>query len=447
MNRKNIAWTLVLVLLCSILSGCETKKKKEDNMKAQPVSYEMLMEQWQKQATEETLTCWYTGKTDQAWLENAAAQFEKEYLVKVNLVYYDGISLFEDMNQANQKGEGPDVYLLGNDQLQLAVESGMAEENDWLDTAFWNKHYPEIAKKAITYQNKQYGYPLYFDTYCLVYDANLLETAPASIDDILSFLDEYEDTGSTKAVFRWDVADPYINSMFIASYANLFGENGDIPTEFKVNDEKCVATMEYFQSLSAYLWMDKNNISHDTITNRIKNGTLVLGLCKSDILPTLYEMQAVNENAAQTKDESKDESEETQDSTAVTATNYQVSYVPSLTQEMSSTTFSTTYSAFVNPYGKDNGLGNMFGMYLSLTCASSQYEGNGKLPVVNQKDKFDSMQTVVYSQYLNSKPVPKVMVLGDYLMESGIAFDAIWSGENAQEQLDKLQQTMEEKIK
>ena len=156
MNRKNIAWMLVLVLLCSILSGCETKKKKEDNMKAQPVSYEMLMEQWQKQATEETLTCWYTGKTDQAWLENAAAQFEKEYLVKVNLVYYDGISLFEDMNQANQKGEGPDVYLLGNDQLQLAVESGMAEENDWLDTAFWNKHYPEIAKKAITYQNKQY---------------------------------------------------------------------------------------------------------------------------------------------------------------------------------------------------------------------------------------------------------------------------------------------------
>ena len=447
MNRKNIAWMLVLVLLCSILSGCETKKKKEDNMKSQPVSYEMLMEQWQKQATEETLTCWYTGKTDQSWLENAAAQFEKEYLGKVDLVYYDGISLFEDMNQANQKGEGPDVYLLGNDQLQLAVESGMAEENDWLDTAFWNKHYPEIAKKAITYQNKQYGYPLYFDTYCLVYDANLLETAPASIDDILSFLDEYEDTGSTKAVFRWDVADPYINSMFIASYANLFGENGDIPTEFKVNDEKCVATMEYFQSLSAYLWMDKNNISHDTITNRIKNGTLVLGLCKSDILPTLYEMHAVNENAAQTKDESKDESEETQDSTAVTATNYQVSYVPSLTQEMSSTTFSTTYSAFVNPYGKDNGLGNMFGMYLSLTSASSQYEGNGKLPVVNQKDKFDSMQTVVYSQYLNSKPVPKVMVLGDYLMESGIAFDAIWSGENAQEQLDKLQQTMEEKIK
>ena len=446
MNRKRIVFMLVFVLLCGLLSGCEMKQSKEGATKQQPISYEMLMGQWKEQAKAETLTCWYTSKTDQTWLESAAKQFEKEYSVKVTLLYYDGINLFEDMNQANQKGEGPDVYLLGNDQLQLATESGMAEENDWFDDAFWSENYPEVAKGAITYQGKQYGYPLYFDTYCLVYDANLLQTAPASIDDILTFLDEYEDTGSTKAIFRWDVADPYINSMFIASYANLFGENGDAPKEFKVNNENCIAAMEYFQSLSAYLWMNKNNISHDTISNRIKDGTLVLGLCKSDILPTLYEMQAVNENKVEQNTENSGDETESESVTESLTTNYQVSYVPSLTQDMSSTTFSTTYSAFVNPYGENTALGNMFGMYLSLTCAKSQYDGNGKLPVVNQKDKFDSMQAVVYAQYLNSKSVPKVMVLGDYLSESGIAFDEIWSGKNAKEQLDLLQQTMEEKI-
>lgn len=442
MNKKIIVWMLVLVVLCSMLSGCRGKKQKEKTTEQQLVSYEMLMNQWKEQATADSLTCWYTSESDQSWLKSAAKQFEKEYSIKVNLVYYDGVSLFEDMNQANQKSEGPDVYLLGNDQLQLATESGMAEENDWFDAEFWSGNYPEVAKKAVTYQGKQYGYPLYFDTYCLVYDANLLENAPASIDDILVFLDEYEDTGSTKAIFRWDVADPYINSMFIASYANLFGENGDTPNEFKVNDEKSIAAMEYFQSLSAYLWMNKSNISHDTISNRIKDGTLVLGLCKSDILPTLYEMQVVNENQAEAEN-----TEETEDTAESVTTNYQVSYVPSLTQEMSSTTFSTTYSAYVNPYGKDNALGNMFGMYLSLSCSSSQYDGNGKLPVIDQKDKYDAMQKVVYAQYLNSKPVPKVMVLGDYLSESGITFDAIWSGENVKEQLDALQQTMEEKLK
>lgn len=329
---------------------------------------------------------------------------------------------------------------MGNDQLEFARNSGMVEENTVFDDAFWKK-YPDTAKRAVTFQDKQYGYPVYFDTYCLVYDANLLENAPASIDDILTFLDAYEDTGSTKAVFRWDVADAYINSMFLASYANLFGKNGDEPKSFKINDEKSVAAMEYFQSLSAYLWMNKKNISHDTIMNRIKDGTLVLGLCKSDILPTLYEMNQTGKK----EETSESEGEEAEENGS--ATNYKISYVPSLTEELSSTIFSTTYAAFMNPYAKNAAGGNMFALFLSQEYADKQFAGNGKLPVVNQKDKFDEMQSIIYAQYINSEPVPKVMVLGDYLTESSIAFDAIWGGGNAQENLDKLQAVMEEKIK
>lgn len=436
MKMKRVAFWLVVVMLCGLFCGCEGKKATKDSIEKEPVSYEGLMTQWKEHAENDSLTCWFTSETDKEWLEKAATEFEKQYTVKVNLVYYDGTSFFEDMNKENQNGTGPDMYIIGNDQLQLATQSGMAEENEWLDDAFWKSNYPDVAKNAVTFQEKQYGYPIYFDTYCLVYDANLLETAPASIDDIIAFLDAYEDTGSTKAVFRWDVADPYINSMFIASYANLFGDNGDDSSAFQINNDKCVATMEYFQSLSAYLWMNKNNISHDTIVNRIKDGTLVLGLCKSDILPTLYEMQAVHENTTEANTEGE-----------TVATNYQISYVPSLTAELSSTSFSTTYSAFVNPYGVDNCLGNMFSLFLSAGYSEHVYSGNGKLPVLDQKDAFNDMQKIVYAQYLNSKPVPKVIVLGDYLSESGITFDAIWEGKDAKEELDLLQQTMEEKIK
>lgn len=441
MKRKRIAYFIICILISCTLAGCGTVTKEEENAVPEPVSYEGLMKNWKQSASSDSLTCWYVSDADKVWLETAAADFEQEYDVKVNLVYYDGVNIFDDMNQVNQAGEGPDVYLLGNDQLELAKTSGMAEENTWMDDEFWVDNYPRVARDAMTYQRGQYGYPVYFDTYCLVYDANLLENAPASIDDILTFLDEYEDTGSTKAVFRWDVADPYINSMFIASYANLFGENGDRASEFQINNEQSVAAMEYFQSLSAYLWMNKKNISHDIIMNRIKDGTLVLGLCKSDILPTLYEMAAANQTAQTGEQESEGQEEAETD-----ATNYKISYVPSLTAELSSTTFSTTYGAFINPYGKDTMLGNMFALYLSYGCAEKQFSGNGKLPVINQKDGFDSMQAVIYAQYINSKPVPKVMVLGDYLTESGIVFDAIWSGKDAKEQLDRLQEIMQQKI-
>lgn len=422
MGRTKKALSVFLALLLCILVGCGQKTVITEE-EQQPVTYENAVNTWKQKAKTDTVTCWYTSDADKSYLEQAAQAFQKEYNIKVNPVYYDGINLFEDMNQANQKGNGPDVYLMGNDQLEYAKASGMAEENTTYDAAFWKENYPDVAKNALTYKDKQYGYPIYFDTYCLVYDANLLENAPASIDEILAFLDEYEDTGSTKAVFRWDVADPYVNTMFYASYANLFGENGDDTASFQVNNDQCVAAMQYFQSLSAYLWMDKSNISHDTIMNRIKDGTLVLGLCKSDILPTLYELQGQNE------------------------TNYQISYVPSLTAELSSTAWSTTYGAFVNPYGKDVAAGNLFAMYLSYGYQDRQYAGNGKLPVRNQGEGFDAMQTVLYAQYLNSTPVPKVMVLGDYLVDSGIAFDAIWDGQDAKEKLDWLQNTMTEKIK
>lgn len=461
MKRKMIAYFMICIMILSTLAGCGTDSKEEENVLPEPVSFEGQMKSWKQSAASDSLTCWYTSDADKSWLETIAEDFKQEYDVEVNLVYYDGVNFFDDMNQVNQAGEGPDVYLMGNDQLELAKTSGMAEENTWLDDAFWADNYPQVAKDAVTYQGRQYGYPVYFDTYCLVYDANLLENAPASIDDILTFLDEYEDTGSTKAVFRWDVADPYINSMFIGSYANLFGENGDNASEFQINNEQSVAAMEYFQSLSAYLWMNKGNISHDTIMNRIKDGTLVLGLCKSDILPTLYDMAAANQstvaeegeqetedqNAEGQETENQEETEpEVQEETETDSTNYQISYVPSLTAELSSTTFSTTYGAFINPYGKDTVLGNMFALYLSYGAAGKQFAGNGKLPVINQKDGFDAMQAVIYAQYLNSEPVPKVMVLGDYLTESGIAFDAIWSGKDAKEQLDWLQETMRQKI-
>lgn len=456
---KKFAYFLVLIMLCSLFAGCGSKK--ETGEKEQMLSTPEAFMSYQKDEVEqESITCWYTEGTDKDWLETASKSFASEYGVSVNLVFYDGVSFFEDLNQANQDGTGPDMYLLSNDQIQLAKDSGMAQDLSYVDDELWKSCYPEVADKAVTYQGKRYAYPIYFDTYCLVYDANLLENAPASIDEILAFLDEYEDTGSTKAIFRWDVADPYINSMFLGSYANLFGENGDDATSFQINNEKCVETMQYFQSLSQYLWMNKSNISHDTIRNRIKDGTLVLGLCKSDILPTLYTLQKeqptteattedVTEETAETTEEGEVETTETveEETPVEDITNYQIAYVPSLTEELSSTAFSTTYGAFINPYATEEAGANLFAFYLSYVNAKNQYDGNGKLPVVNQKDKFDEMKSIIYAQYLNSKPVPKVIVLGDYLTEGSIAFDAIWGGADAKESLDALQSTMNQKIR
>ena len=89
----------------------------------------------------------------------------------------------------------------------------------------------------------------------------------------------------------------------------------------------------------------------------------------------------------------------------------------------------------------------MFAAYVSIKHPELQYEGNGKLPVINQKDGFDEKQSIIYAQYLNSTPVPKVMILGDYMNESAIAFDAIWEGKDVETQLSSLQEKMDAIIK
>lgn len=419
MIKKGLSMVLLLSVLAGSLVGCETAVKEES---PKEITYESLMSHWNEDKEQTELTCWYEDENDKEWLSNMSELFQKEYDIKVNPVYYDGVCMFDDINAANQIGQGPDVYLCSNDQLEYARNSGMASENTAFDDSFWDKYYPEVSKRALTYKGKQYGYPVYFDTYCLVYDAKLLESTPETIEDILNFADAYSDTGSTKAILRWDVADPYINNMFILSYANLFGENGDDVTQFEVYNDSIVENMNYYQSLSDYLWMDKNNMSHDVVKNRILDKTLVLGICKSDILEVLDELKGDKE------------------------VSYKLAPIPDLTNEKKALPFSTTYLAMVNPYSKDESLANMFACYLSLAKTELLYEGNGKMPVVSQKD-FKQKQKIMYNQYTQSVPVPKVMLLGDYLNESAIAFDAIWANKDVAEHMEKLQRDMEKKIK
>lgn len=421
MKNKIMGLIMCGILFAVCVTGC-TGRQQQSKQQNQKVSYSSLMKNWNALSKEEALALWYTEKSDEKWLKTMAKDFEKAYGKKVELVFYDGNTFYEDMNTANQQGKGPDVYLCGNDQLELVRNLGLAEENTAFDSKLWEENYPEVAKAAVTFKNQQYGYPVYFDTYCLVYDSKLLEKAPASMDDILSFADEYSDTGATKAILRWDVADPYINTMFLASYADIFGEQGDDSTSFDICNEKTIEAMKYFNSVSEYMWMDKNNISHDIVKNRIKEGTLVLGLCKSDILQLLDEANQSGEVA------------------------YKLSYLPSLTADLSTKAYSTTYIAMVNPYTSDENLANLFACYLSYGNPKALFEGNGKLSVVDLGDDLDENQSILYAQYLNSTPVPKVMLFGDYISESGITYDAIWDGKDVEEQLSALQEKMKEKM-
>ncbi|MDE5862788.1 MAG: hypothetical protein K2H34_00385, partial [Lachnospiraceae bacterium] len=102
--KKIFYYLMIGILVTGLLAGCEKSTKEEINEAPEPVSYTGLMKQWKQNAAADNLTCWYTSDTDRVLLETAAEAFKNEYGIRVNLVYYDGIKLFRDINQANQQG-------------------------------------------------------------------------------------------------------------------------------------------------------------------------------------------------------------------------------------------------------------------------------------------------------------------------------------------------------
>ena len=156
-----------------------------------------------------------------------------------------------------------------------------------------NQVLPGTAVRAVTYHDKQIGYPFYFETSCFLYnktyledwaraqleaqrdqeiaqasqeqadngdveeeaageeqaqelsreavEAKMEEALPQTIDDILAFADVYDAPEQVEAVFKWDVSDIFYNYFFVGNYMDVGGENGDRSDSIHIYNE--VATV------------------------------------------------------------------------------------------------------------------------------------------------------------------------------------------------------------
>ena len=416
-------WVIVLCccMLLMCLASCDgTSLNKQEEIK---ITYTSMMGDLKKKAKGSTLVCWYQNEEDGAWLHDAAAAFHEKYGYQVEVVYYDGINYLEDLNHANAMKAGPDVFIMSNENLLKGTMAGLIQENLCYDESFWNDYYPQTAQVAATVKNKSYGYPVYFDTYFLIYDANLISEPPATFEDIQIFLDDYEDIGNEKAIFRFDVSDPYIDTMFMGAYADLFGENGDDDTSFSVNHRTVIRAMEYYQTVSDYFSIDIQTISYEKIKKNIRDGALIFGICKGDIV------KVMNQDAQHT--------------------NYKLALLPDLNEKIESRGLSVTHSAYVNEYANHSEIANMFGIYLSYEYCENQFQANGKFAVRKNVDVMRENENLqaIYQQYENSLAIPKALEIGDFWNYSEMAYRNIWMGKDVKEEMDALQEKMEERLK
>ena len=422
-GKKLTAW-IVAVLMIAGLAGCGKEEAEPTETVTTYETFEQTVASVKTTTKAEDgsevpveLNLWYTDATDAPYLEAAAADFHDRYGVQVVCTCVDDMNYLETINQANVDGNGPDIFLASNDEIRKLRLAGLTTENPLYTDTFWSEHYPEAAKQASTSEGKQYGYPIYMDTCMMIYDT-ATTTQPESFESLADFAVNFVDETNTKVIFRWDIADPFFDYLFLGNGAEILGENGEDTDTFSINNDTVIQNMSYYQSLHEYFSIDVDNSSYDQVKAELTNGTLIYGIVKTDVLRDMGSY----------------------------GSSYALCQVPALTGELSVQVPSITYGAFVNAFTKQPEYANLLGAYLSYEYAENQFGLSRKVAVRSDLNRTDGNETAAYAQYQNSTPTPKALENGDFWIYTEICFKNIWNGSDVTTELNGLQTRMEERL-
>lgn len=419
----------------------------------------------------ETLYLWYADETLTDYLNSMAVSYsELQDSVRVVPVYTQGLEYLETINQASlQTEEGPDLYIVSNDSLEKAYLAGLACEVQLPEGVLSMENMlPETAVHAVTYHDKQIGYPYYFETSCLLYNrtyledwaraqieserdqalaenaqeqadsgdveeeireavedeeiteeelfAKLEEALPETIDEILALADVYDAPEQVEAVFKWDVSDIFYNYFVVGSCIDVGGGDGDNADSIHIYNEDAIRALRVYQHLNQFFSIDTKEISYEGVLQDFLEGKIVYTVATSDALSKLQKAKEEGDFAYE----------------------FGVSRVPNVSDELKSASLSVTQCVAVNGYSPKKEMANDFAVYLTQAATDELYTRTGKLPVHSDKTYEDPNAAAFLLEYENSVPMPKMIETSNFWVELEIAFAKIWEGDDANYALKAL---------
>ena len=424
----------------------------------------------------ETIYLWYTDEALTDYLNSVAVSYsEYQSDVRVIPVYTSGREYLETINQASlNTDEVPDMYIVSNDSLEKAYLAGLASEVRLPEGVLpMENFFPETAINAVTYHDKQIGYPFYFETSCFLYNETYLEdwartqiememdvaiaeeaqeqlengaepwendtnvtneyaeenniseetvkervaqTLPRTIDDILAFADVY-DAPDQVEVFKWDVSDIFYNYFFVGDSIDVGGVHGDHADSIHIYNENAIRCMKVYQNLNQFFYIDTKEISYDGILQDFIDGKIVYTVATTDALSKIEAAKAEGNFVYE----------------------FGISMMPDVSEEHSSASLSVTQCVVVNGYSTKKAMANDFAVYLTEYDTDALYARTGKLPAYDSGDTYsDPNKEAFYEEYACSIPMPKMIETSNFWVELEIAFAKIWDGEDANSDLKAL---------
>ncbi|MCL2594227.1 MAG: maltose ABC transporter substrate-binding protein [Promicromonosporaceae bacterium] len=145
-------------------------------------------------------------------------------------------------------GTGADVFVGPHDVLGALVEQGLIYPV--ANEAALRANVLGSFVNALTLDGTTWGYPIAGETWTMVYNRDLVDTPPRTWDELISFIETFNEENPGMFGLAYDVGNFYYNSMWMTMDGNrLFGPYGTNASDPEVNTPASVAGFTYFQSL------------------------------------------------------------------------------------------------------------------------------------------------------------------------------------------------------
>lgn len=373
----------------------------------------------------DTLHLWYADDSMTDYLTNVAAAYYEKTGIHVIPTLRTGLEYLEEIYTASTHPEEetpqmPDMYIISNDSLEKAYLSGLAVSLKDKGEVLSQKNFPQTALDAVSYQGKYVGYPLYYETSAFLYNKTYLEEAgkepPKTVDDILTFADEYDAPEQVEAVFRWDVSDIFYNYYFIGNYMIVGGEAGDDSSQIDIDNDKTEECLQIYQNLNQFFSIDTKEVTYDSVLQDFMEGKVVMTVATSDVLAKLENEK--NEGGFPYE--------------------YGLAKMPDLTAQLKGRSLSVTNAIAVNGFSEKNEAAEAFAAFLETEYAQTLYDAAGKLPAAYGDCYTDEKRNAFLEEYQSSISMPKLLGTSNFWVQLEICFSRIWDGAEVKQLLGEL---------
>lgn len=248
-------------------------------------------------------------------------------------------------------------------------------------------------------------------------DEKIDTVIPKTIDDILTFADEYDAPEAVEAVFKWDVSDIFYNYFFVGNYMRVGGDTGDNTDDIDIYNQDTMDCLQVYQNLNQFFSIDTEEVTYDSVLQDFMDGKIVFSVVTTDAIAKIEAAKA----------EGKFDFE------------YGVSMLPDVSANLKSRGLSVTNAVVVNGYSDKKECANQFAKFItSDNVINDLYGKTGKVASKLYVTYDNPVVSNVMEEYKKSIPMPKMIETSNYWMQLEIAFTRIWTGEDINAQLKQL---------